>query len=165
IGRKPRRSLQWILSPAVFDRDVLLLDIAVILEALAKSAQTLGRPVRRCRVEEPNNRQRALLRASRGRPCSRRTAKQRDDLAAFQKLHSGLLRTMGQHTGLASIRSGFAALRDFDPAYCRFRSIASTAIAAGCRSLSAMPPKADFGASPLLTPRPCGSVTLVGYLG
>src|SRR5262249_32543222 len=115
FGRQRWQSLHLILSPAVFDRDVLVLDIAGILEALAKSAQTLGRPVRRCRVEEPNNRQRALLRASRGRPRSRRTAKQRDDLAAFQKLHSGLLRTMGQHTGLASIRSGVCCAARFRP--------------------------------------------------
>jgi hypothetical protein len=45
-----------------------------------------------------------------------------------------------QHTALASIKSGLAALRDFDLAYRRFGSFASFQWATRLRDMSAMPP-------------------------
>ena len=48
IGRQRRQPIDLILGPAVFDRHVLALDIAGVLQALAKCAQTLRVPVRRC---------------------------------------------------------------------------------------------------------------------
>ena len=48
FGRQRRQSIDLILGPAVFDRYVLALDIAGVLEALAKSAQTVRERVRRC---------------------------------------------------------------------------------------------------------------------
>ena len=71
-----------ILRPAVFDRYVLALDIAGLLQALAKSAQTVRACVRRCGVKEPDHRHRRLLRPRRERPRRRRAAEQRDELAA-----------------------------------------------------------------------------------
>ena len=48
IGRQRRQPIDLILGPAVFDRDVLALDIAGFLQALAKCAQTIRDRVRRC---------------------------------------------------------------------------------------------------------------------
>jgi hypothetical protein len=78
-----------ILGPAVIDCDALALDLAGILEASAKAAQTLRQRVRRLAVEEPNHRHRWLLRPRRDRPRSRRTAEQRDEFAPSKliKLH------------------------------------------------------------------------------
>jgi hypothetical protein len=55
------------------------LDVAGILDASAKAAQTLRQRVRRLAVEEPNHRHRWLLRPRRDRPLSRRTAEQREN--------------------------------------------------------------------------------------
>ena len=41
FGRQRRQSIDLILGPAVFDRHVLALDIAGVLQALAKCAQTV----------------------------------------------------------------------------------------------------------------------------
>ena len=41
FGRQRRQPIELILGPAVFDRDVLALDIAGVFEALAKCAQTV----------------------------------------------------------------------------------------------------------------------------
>jgi hypothetical protein len=59
-------------SPAVFDRDVIALDIAGVLEALPKCAQKVLDRAWRSGFEEPDHRlrHRLLLRARRKRPCS-----------------------------------------------------------------------------------------------
>ena len=77
FGRQRRQPIDLILGPAVFDRHVLALDIAGVLEALAKSAQTVRERVRRSGVEKPDHRHRRLLRARRERPRRRRAAEQR----------------------------------------------------------------------------------------
>ena len=41
IGRQLRQPIELILGPAVFDRHVLALDIAGLLQALAECAQTV----------------------------------------------------------------------------------------------------------------------------
>ena len=41
FGRQRRQPIDLTFGPAVFDRDVLALDIADLLEALAESAQTI----------------------------------------------------------------------------------------------------------------------------
>src|SRR5215472_18221604 len=50
--------IQLALGPAVFDRDVLALRVAGILEPLAKRPQTIAIAVRRLAVEEPDHRHR-----------------------------------------------------------------------------------------------------------
>src|SRR5262249_9264416 len=82
VGRQRRQSIDLIFAPAVYDRDVLALDIAAILEATVKSAKTVRGRVRRLAVEEPDHRHRRLLRARNERPRSY-AANQRDELAAL----------------------------------------------------------------------------------
>src|SRR5262249_20887367 len=74
VGCQLWQPIHLILGPAVFDRHVLALNIADILQALAKSAQTLGESVRRRVIEEPDHRHRRLLRACREGPRGRRPA-------------------------------------------------------------------------------------------
>src|SRR5262245_36918973 len=65
-------------GPPVFDRHVLALYIACVLQALAKSAHTVHDRVRRLAVEESDYRRRPLLRARGERPGDRgRAAEQR----------------------------------------------------------------------------------------
>src|SRR5207245_882356 len=72
----------------IFDRYVLALDIAGVFEALAKCTQTIRIRVRRCGEEDPDYRHRCLLRARRERPCRRRAAEQRDELAPPHSINS-----------------------------------------------------------------------------
>jgi hypothetical protein len=72
-----------VVGPAVFDRYILALDEARILEALTECAHTIRKAVGRCEVEKSHHRHRRLLRARRQRPCRCRAAEQRDELATF----------------------------------------------------------------------------------
>src|SRR5262245_38734451 len=87
VGRQRRQSIDLIFAPAVYDRDVLALDIAAILEATVKSAKTVRVRVRRLAVEKPDHRHRRLLRARRDRP-RRRAAEQRDERATLHSITS-----------------------------------------------------------------------------
>jgi hypothetical protein len=69
IDRQPGQQVEPVVGPAVFDRDVLALDIAVILQALAESAQAFRETVRRYSAEEADDRH-WLLRADGARPKS-----------------------------------------------------------------------------------------------
>ena len=71
FGRQRRQPLHLVLSPAVFDRDVLALDVAGLLEALAERPQAIRISVRRLAVEETDHRHRRLLRVRRERPRRR----------------------------------------------------------------------------------------------
>src|SRR5262245_9613184 len=83
FGCERRQPIELPLRPAVYDRYILAFDIAAILQSLAKSTQTVGAYVRRCRrVEETDHRHRRLLRPRRDRPRRRRAAEQCDELAA-----------------------------------------------------------------------------------
>jgi hypothetical protein len=69
---------------------LLALHIASVFEPLSETAQTVRERVRRCGVEEPDDRHRRLLRTRDERPGGCRAAEQRDELAPFQltKLHA-----------------------------------------------------------------------------
>src|SRR4029077_19140093 len=82
FSRQRRQPVHLILSPAVVDRDVLTLDIAGILEALPKRANTVRVGLRRPGVEESDHRHGQLLRARRKRPCGHHTAEQGDEVAS-----------------------------------------------------------------------------------
>src|SRR5262245_2780356 len=70
-----------IIRPAVFDRDILALDIAGFGQALTEGgSHRRVRPGRRT-VEKPDHRHRRLLRPRRERPSRRRAAEERYELA------------------------------------------------------------------------------------
>src|SRR5262249_48646791 len=81
VGRQRRQSIELILGPAVFDRDVLAFDIARFLEALPKPPHEVCGSISRSGVEKPDPRHCRLLRARRGRPCPRRAANESEELA------------------------------------------------------------------------------------
>ena len=74
FGHKRRQSIDLILGPAVFDCDVLALDIARVFQALAEPTQLLHVPFGRLDVEEADHRHRRLLRPRRERPRRGRAA-------------------------------------------------------------------------------------------
>jgi hypothetical protein len=74
IGRQLRHPTELILTPPVYDRHVLALDISRVFEALPKSAQKAPDSVRRSGIEESDHRHRRLLCARGQRPCDRSTA-------------------------------------------------------------------------------------------
>src|SRR5262249_28048058 len=82
FGRQRRQSIDLIFGPTVLDRHVLALDIAGVLQALAKSAKRLRESLGRLHVEESDHRRRLLLRARRERPRGRSAAEQCDEVAA-----------------------------------------------------------------------------------
>src|SRR5215471_3347668 len=71
------------MCPAVLDRDVLTFAITCFSKTLAE-CRYLRDVFGRLRIEEPNYRQRRLLRTCRKRPRCRRPAEQRNELAPFQ---------------------------------------------------------------------------------
>ena len=155
IGRQRRQSIQLILGPAVFDRHVLALDIAGVLQALAKSAQTVRERVRRCGVEEPDHRHRRLLRARRERPRAprrRASAMNSRRLNRSNCIRAAPARVRQHHIGLRGSSQALAALRHFGPAYRRFGSLASKAAEAVRPCTSATLPKADVNSPPWLPP-------------
>src|SRR5262245_51674417 len=76
-----------ILRRAVFDRDVLPLDEACFLQALAERGHQVPSVGKRRTAEEPDHRH-CLLRARREGPGRRRTAEQSDELAAPHSITS-----------------------------------------------------------------------------
>src|SRR5262249_59549058 len=86
-ARQLGKPVEAILRPAIFDRDVLALDIAGIFQTLAKCAQRVLVRAGRSGIEHPDHRHRRLLRPPRERP-HRRDAEQRDELATFHSISS-----------------------------------------------------------------------------
>jgi hypothetical protein len=86
VGRQQRKSVVFVIRPAVFDREVLALDIASLFQAPMERGQEgcvlAGWPT----VEEPDHRHRLLLRVRRERPRGCRAAEQSDELAALHVL-------------------------------------------------------------------------------
>src|SRR5262245_37332198 len=82
LGRQLRQPIKLILAPTIYDRYVIALDIAGVLEALAKSAQTVLDSLRRSVIKEADHRHRRLLRARREWKGCRRAAEKGDELAS-----------------------------------------------------------------------------------
>src|SRR5262249_41813295 len=102
-----RQPIILTVRPAVFDCDVLALDMARLLQPLSKRAQTLPVVLERCGAEEADHRECRLLRARRKRP-RRRTAEQRDE---FAPLHSITSSARASSVGGTSRPIAFAVLR------------------------------------------------------
>jgi hypothetical protein len=81
LGSGRRQSIDVIVGPAIFDHEVLSLDIAGFAEASAECRQKRRVTAGRGRTENSDHRHRRLLRAHRERP-SGRTAEKGDELAA-----------------------------------------------------------------------------------
>src|SRR5262249_60192636 len=81
ISRQFRQSVVLAFSRTVLNRDVLPLRITSFLQALTECTHQVHGAFNRRAPEEPNHRHRRLLRAPRERPCSRRAAEQRDEVA------------------------------------------------------------------------------------
>src|SRR5262249_15814814 len=104
LRRQHRQPIVLPFRPAVFDCDVLALDIACLAQTLAKRAHEVSGMVKRCAIEKPDHRHRRLLRTRREGPAGRRAAKQRYELAALHSITS---------SASASILSGMSRPRDF----------------------------------------------------
>src|SRR5258708_214111 len=81
IGRKCQQPVILACGPAVFDPDVLALDISAVGQTLPECRDNRRIVAKRPAVEEPDHRHRRLLPARRERPCHGCTAKKRDELA------------------------------------------------------------------------------------
>src|SRR5262245_35227623 len=99
LGRQLRQPIKLILAPTVYDRYVIALDIAGVLEALAKSAQTVLNSLRRSVIKEADHRHRRLLRARREWTRHSRAAEQRDELAPPQLIELHSVPSQGRITG------------------------------------------------------------------
>src|SRR5262249_1458313 len=91
FGGERRQPIELSLGPAVFDRQILALNITDLLQALAKGPQAPCRPVRRLGIEMADHRHRRLLRARRERPRGRCAAEQRDERAAIHSITSSAM--------------------------------------------------------------------------
>jgi hypothetical protein len=91
----------------VLDPDVLALDEAYFLQALAERSPLVARYVPT--AEKPHHRHRRLLRARRERPRERRAAEQRDELAPSH--HSIASSARASSVGGTLMPSAFAAIR------------------------------------------------------
>src|SRR5262249_54510553 len=87
IGRQGWKSLIRIFRPAVFNRNILLLNVTRLLQSLPKGGQaSVGFPGR-C-AKKPNYWHRWLLRPRRERPRDGRATEKRDELAPSQSITS-----------------------------------------------------------------------------
>src|SRR5262245_38151207 len=82
LGDQTRHPVALIMRPAVFDRDVLAIDVTGLLETLEERRVEGRQTLRRLAVEESDHRHRRLLRPRRKRPTYCRAAEQRYELAA-----------------------------------------------------------------------------------
>jgi hypothetical protein len=81
FGHQCRQPINLIVCIAIFDGDVLALDEARFLQALAERAHVACRVGERRAAQEPDHGHRWLLRAGRDWPRDRHTAQQLDELA------------------------------------------------------------------------------------
>src|SRR5262249_16767259 len=102
-----RQAIVLSLQPVVLDRHVLAFDVAGFIEAFAKPGHVARVGIGRPGSDEPDHRQRRLLRARRERP-SRYTAADKCD--EFPPPHGGLPQGQGSRTKYSRSWSGFGGL-------------------------------------------------------
>src|SRR5262249_2016273 len=86
VSRQLRQLMHLIVGEAVFNREVLALNIARLPQPLTKSAQWIAERIGRLAVKVPYHRHRRLLRARRERPRGRRAAEERHQCAAIHSI-------------------------------------------------------------------------------
>src|SRR5262249_55160924 len=109
IRRECWQPIELVLRPAKYDRDVVAVDEARFLQALAECSHAVQNVSERSTAEKPHHRHRRLLRARRERPRDSRAAEQRDELAAPHSRPQGSKpRTASSHSrpGLGTGRGG-----------------------------------------------------------
>jgi hypothetical protein len=114
IGCKRRKSVVATLGPAIFDRDVLALDIALLCQPFTECSnqgcRVLGRPA----PEKPDDRRHRLLRMRREEPCGCPASSKRDELPPSHPITSDAYvapATRRQHNLMISFRT----LTEFAP--------------------------------------------------
>jgi hypothetical protein len=88
--------------PAIFDRDVLALDVAFLLEPPPEASQTFRVQFRRCATEKPDYRHRRLLRTRHNRPRAR-GSNSLDEIASPHRLAK-----TQDHANYIQVQQGFA---------------------------------------------------------
>src|SRR5262249_24345239 len=136
IGRQFRQPIVLIRRESVFDFDVTTLFIAGLAQAFGECRYESFHPLGRTRPKKPDHWHRRLLRTRAERPCSRRTAEQRDELAPPHSITS---------SAIASTFDGMV----IPSALAVFRLITSSYLFAPCT-----PTSAAFSPFPLPSPYP-----------
>src|SRR5262249_57276619 len=85
--REARQPIKLIVSPTIFDRQVLALDKSFFLQTLLECRHEMHKPCRRRVAKKADHRHCGLLRARHHRPC-RRATEDRDELAPFHSITS-----------------------------------------------------------------------------
>src|SRR5215831_2263618 len=107
VGCQFRQAIGVVMRPPELDGQVLALDVAALAQSLAESSHSICERLRRAELEQPDYRQRRLLRARRERPCGCRAAEKRYELAA---LHSITSSARASSIGGTSMPSALAVL-------------------------------------------------------
>ena len=81
VGHEHRQSIVLAMRPAVFDRGVAALDVAVFAQTFLKSRQKSREWCGRSAMQKPDHRRSRLLCARGGRPRHCRATERRDELA------------------------------------------------------------------------------------
>src|SRR5262245_56418786 len=84
IGRERRQPIQLSLRPAIFDRDVLTLDVTDFVQATAERDHIGSVRLSGLSIQESDHGHRRLLPENDERPSSHRTAEQRDELTPLE---------------------------------------------------------------------------------
>src|SRR5262249_23730372 len=116
LGRDLVVAFTKSLRPAIFDRDGVALGPTKLAQPLHEDGEPGRLDQTWARGEKPDGRQPARsLRARRERPCCRRAAEQRDELAPFQviELHSSPC-TSGSAASAEFVLHGLLRARDGD---------------------------------------------------
>src|SRR5262249_52275789 len=95
IGRQFREPIESIARQAIFDRDVLALDVPGFGKTPAERIQEMPTRSELQGAEKSDHRHRRLLRTRRERPTGRRAAEQRDELAAPHSITSSVRASTG----------------------------------------------------------------------
>src|SRR5262249_15566724 len=119
------QSIEPVFPPAVDDCYIVAFDVTGLLEALAKSAQSVSHRVGRPGVEEGDHRHCRLLRACRQRPGRGAAAEQRDELAP------------ASHSITSSARASTVVGMSRPSAFAVFRLTTSSYLVGACTGRSA----------------------------
>ena len=93
IGCEVGQSIGLVLRPAIFDRQILALDVTTFADASLERGHKVCTVGRRRAAEEPDHRHRRLLCARRERPRGCRAANQQDEVASLHCLMLPVLPT------------------------------------------------------------------------